>query len=255
MRQQAFELDHAGMMLRGMTYLPDGARRHPAVLLLHGFTGHRIESMFTFVHLARHLASHGIAAVTFDFRHSGESDGSFEQMLVTGELADALRVTDWLQRQPFADRSRLGLLGMSLGGLVAGCVVGRTDAFAALVQMCPTTVANLDMNVCKRNKGCPVDEPVVIGPYTLHRDFQADLQTLDPLADVVKHPRPSLVVHGTGDTVVPFAVGEEYAQAMQRAKVPVRLHPVPGADHGFNKAEYRAELTTAVCDFFVQTLS
>ena len=39
--------------------------------------------------VARELTKRGLAAVTFDFLNSGESDGSFDQALVTQEVADA----------------------------------------------------------------------------------------------------------------------------------------------------------------------
>src|SRR5690606_27088048 len=181
----------------------------PTVLMLHGFTGQRIESGFLFVQLARALVKQGIAAVTFDFLHSGESDGSFDQMLVTGELADAMRITDWVRGQPFVDRSRLGLLGFSLGGLLACCVTGRTDAYRALVLLAPTTVANMSRHAGERGGG----ERVAIGPHQLHPQFFDDMRTLDPVGDCLRHPRPTLLVQGTADKAVPPNVSMTFVDA------------------------------------------
>lgn len=247
--QHPFELEHDGQTLRGMVYRPTGAGRRPTVLLLHGFTGQRMESGFAFVKLGRTLAQRGVAAVTFDFLHSGESDGSFDQMLVTGEVADAVRVTRWAQGQPFVDRSRLGVLGFSLGGLVACCTTARTGAFAALALMAPTTVENL----C-RFAGGDSDEPVTIGPHTLHPRFFDDVRTLDPVADAARHPRPTLLVQGSGDTAVPPEVSAAYAERMKTANVPLKELHIQGADHGFSKPHWRKKLITSVSDFFAQTL-
>ena len=198
MMQQAIEVEHRGQMIRGMSYRPEGKARVPAVLFLHGFTGQRIETSFVFVQLARALAQRGIAAVTFDFINSGESDGSFDKMLVTQELADALRMTQWLTGQPFVDRSRMGLLGFSLGGLVAASAMARTDVYSALALMAPTTVENL----CRHANRERIEGKVVVGPYLLHEDFFDDARTLNPVADIIVNPRPTLLVQGTGDSGV-----------------------------------------------------
>src|SRR5262245_58462149 len=197
MQQHAIEVDHRGETLRGTIYQPDTQKRVPAVLLLHGFTGQRIETSFAFVQLGRALAARGVAAVTFDFLNSGESDGSFDRMLATGELADAMRMTEWLQGQPFADRSRLGLLGFSLGGLIAACVCGKSSVYRSLALLAPTTPQNLVNNVCKRpGNNCPAGEPLAVGPYVLHKDFARDVLSLDPVAAVVRNPRSALLVQG-----------------------------------------------------------
>ncbi len=64
-------------------------------------------------------------------------------MLVTGELDDCLAMTKWLQARLFADRTRLALLGFSLGGLLAACTSARTNVYRSLVLLAPTTVLNL----------------------------------------------------------------------------------------------------------------
>lgn len=244
MRQHAIEVEHHGMTLRGMVYRPARDIRHPAVLLLHGFTGQRIENGFLFVRLARALAKAGVAAVTFDFLHSGESDGSFEEMLVTGELADALRMTDWLRGQPFADRARLGLLGFSLGGLLASCVSARTDAYKSLILLAPTTEANLSRHAQRegRSEACSV----IMGPHCLHPRFFDDLKTLDSLADCVRNPRPTLLIQGTDDKAVPPAVSGQFVDAMRRAQVPVETKLIEGADHAFTSPAWRQQLIETV---------
>jgi dipeptidyl aminopeptidase/acylaminoacyl peptidase len=255
MQQHAIEVDHKGQTIRGTVYRLATVKRVPAVLLLHGFTGQRSESGFAFVQIGRALASRGVAAVTFDFLNSGESDGSFDQMLTSGELADALRMTEWLQGQPFADRSRLGLLGFSLGGLLAACTCGRVGVYKALVLMAPTTPQNLVGNVCKRTgNNCPAGEPLVVGPYTMHPKFIEDVLRLDPVADVVRHPRPTLLVQGTGDGAVPPTVSQVFVDAMQKAGVPVRHTLVEGADHVFSSPVWRKQLVEAITGFFVETL-
>jgi len=252
--QQPVELERDGQTLRGMTYRPDtagGSRRVPCVVLLHGFTGSRAEAGFLFVKLARALNARGIGAVCFDFMHSGESDGSFDQMLVSGEIADAMRITEWLGGVSWVDRSRLGLLGFSLGGLVAACTVARTRLYRSLVLLAPTTSENLARHADATQAG---HAPVVVGPHTLHPRFSEDLATIQPEADVVLHPRPTLLVQGDADTAVPPEVSDAFVAAMRRADVPLTTHPIAGANHTFNTPGHQREVIATVGDFLRQTL-
>jgi uncharacterized protein len=261
MPQHAFEIGQAGAMIRGTAYRPEGAGRFPAVLMLHGFTGQRIESGFMFVQIARALNQRGVAAVTFDFLNSGESDGSFDQMLATGELDDAMRMTRWLTSQPFVDRSRLGILGFSLGGLLAACVCGRTDLYRAMVMLAPTTVTNMCRHAGRQSEyhdgtcQAPPGVTVTIGPHALNGDFFSDIQTLDPLADVVAHPRPTLVVQGTGDTAVPPSASGQFVEAMRQIGVPVDHELIDDADHSFNRPEWRQRMVERVAAWTAQHLS
>jgi len=251
MFQTAISVSTPRGTIRGMAYRPgeaggSAAARVPTALLLHGFTGHRIETGFAYVQLARALAAAGVAAVTFDFLHSGESDGDFGQMLVSGEVEDAVAMSRWLVGQPFVDRGRLALVGFSLGGLVAACTMGRTDAFSQLVLIAPTTVENL-CRVASKGGGCNEAEgPIVVGPHTLHRDFVSDLRRLTPLEDVAASPVPTLLVQGQADTAVPPAVSAAYGEAVRAAGAALTERSIPAADHGFGTPATRAALLSAV---------
>lgn len=254
MPQKSFEIEsltHPGQMIRGSIYLPQGQGRFPTLLMLHGFTGQRSESGFLFTQLARKLNSQGIACVTFDFRNSGESDGSFDQMLVTGELDDALRVTQWLSGQLFVNRSRMGLLGFSLGGLLAACTVARTNTYKTLALLAPTTERNLARIAKSR-----VDERgrLIVGAYEMHPQFIDDLMTLDCVEDVVKNPRPTLLVQGDADQAVPPPISQQFVDAMCHAGQQVEHILMPGAEHVFGTPAHRAKLFEHVSDFLSRTL-
>jgi len=251
MKQQAFELDHNGMTIRGMSYRPASSGRFPTVVFLHGFTGQRIESGFMFVQLARTLAQQGLAVITFDFLNSGESDGSFEHMLATGELADALKITTWTQSQIFVDRSRMALLGFSLGGLLACCVNARSDAYKALILLAPTTVQNMHRFSRKRM----IDGNTVLGPLKMHGEFFDDLATLDPTTDLTRNPRPTLIVQGTGDKTVSPQISKHYIDAMQRINGPLTVEVIDDADHTFNDPQWRDQLARIVGSWTMEQLS
>jgi len=248
-RQRPVETERNGLTLRGTAYLPEAPGRHPAVLLLHGLSGHRIETGFLFVRLGRALAARGIAAVAFDFLHSGESDGAFERMSVPGEIADAEAMTRWLAAQPFTDRSRLGLLGFSLGGLVAACLNARTDAYGAHVLVAPTTVENLARHA--RRWRDPHGR-IRIGAHHLNRRFIETLEGLDPAGDLARPPRPTLIIQGSGDETVPPATSRHFARALERAGAPARTLEIAGAGHTFADPEHQDQLARAATDFLAE---
>jgi len=119
--------------LRGMIHLPSGKGPFPAVALFHGFGGQRMEPHFIFVKLARLLAKNEIIAARFDFRGSGESDGEFEKMTILTEVEDGMKIMDFLSKHPLVDRTRLGVVGLSLGGCIARLVATERDNIRCLV--------------------------------------------------------------------------------------------------------------------------
>ena len=127
-----------GQQIVGMLHLPAGRKRVPAVLLLHGFTGTKVEAHRMFVKLSRTLAQKGIASLRFDFRGSGDSAGNFEDLTLRSELADSLEAIKFLARHKRINSRRLGLVGLSFGGAVASYVVGRERTrFQGLVLWAP----------------------------------------------------------------------------------------------------------------------
>jgi len=249
MIQSAFEITTPPGTLRGTVYRPDESRR-PAVLFAHSFTGNRIENGFMFVKLARELASLGIASITFDFLGSGESDGSFNDMTVTGEIRDALAVHRWAHAQPWLDRSRLGGLGFSLGGLVISCVHAQVK-FKALTLLAPTTANNLE-RYARQNH--PSQTLIDVGPHTLSTKLFEDLKKTNSLRDVTTPAVPTLVIQGTADKVVAPSVSQQYVDAVRNAGASVDHRIIEQANHPFSSPNARRQLYAEVRDFFAKQL-
>lgn len=252
MIEQPFELQNHGMTIRGMSYLPDAAgddaaRRWPTLLLLHGLGGDRIETANLFVDMGAFLTARDYAVVTFNFRHTPDSDGQLCDVVPTDELSDALVMTDWSRAQPFVDVDRLALLGISLGGLVAACTVARTDAFKCLVLLNPTDVWNM-----RRIAGLykdPPGPPFNYGIHTLSERFCDDVATLDPLGDVMKFKGPMLLVQGAKDIVVQLPVSDRYAYSRRRVGLPLDQHVMDIGDHAFGGQAQHARLYPLVGDW------
>ena len=81
-----------GKKVVGTLSLPDSDTKAPVVLLIHGFTGNRHESVSKsapkgkFALLASKLSEVGIASLRIDMRGSGQSAGSLENITAFTEL-------------------------------------------------------------------------------------------------------------------------------------------------------------------------
>ena len=273
LNEHSVSFEVQGQRLWGMLHLPAASAPAPAVLMLHGFTGQRMEPHRLFVLFARLLAEHGIATMRFDFRGSGESEGGFDEMTPSGEVEDVIAAHAYLRSRPEVDAGRLGLLGLSMGGMVAALAVAQLE-FQALALWAPahpkvwlgpipegTPAAhvwaayqgeaakpeNAGLNYDAANDRMDFSgNPVGLG-------FFEDLLRLEPFETVTRHAGPALVVHGTADPTVRFAVGETYAKALE-SRGPTRFHPVPDGLHTFETLAAQREAHAVTLEFFAEHL-
>lgn len=235
-------------VLRGMAHLPQGKGPYPAVALLHGFTGDRREDHWIFVKLARALAATGIASVRFDFYGSGESDGSFEEMTVASELADAEVIWSYLRGQSWADASRMGVLGLSLGGAIAAQLAAHhAKELARLVLWAPA--GNFGELILQGFESAPPSNSA--GPYEndgleIGRALLEEAAQLELFEGVEAYRGPVLLVHGDEDQSVPLDVSRVYQARYGEQAV---LHVVPGGSHTFTALAAQQEAIAATLDF------
>lgn len=88
-------------------------RKLPLIILCHGFCGVRGLLLPAY---ADAFVRAGFAAVTFDYRGFGDSEGERGRLLPAQQAEDILTVTEWARMQPGIHRKRIGLWGTSLGG-------------------------------------------------------------------------------------------------------------------------------------------
>jgi pimeloyl-ACP methyl ester carboxylesterase len=255
------ELARPSGRMRGMLHLPQPPAFRPpwpAVALYHGFTGSRMEARFLFVSFSRLLARHGIASARFDFLGSGESDGEFADMTVSGQIEDARAVLDHLARVRGVDRRRLFLLGLSAGGTVAGCLAGERGVggepgkpgVRGLVLWAPA--GEISERIRERAGALPGREapggreaprgeadPLDYGGLRVGARYVSDAMQLQVLRRSAAYTGPVLVLFGTADPVVPPEVARRYGELYgPRA----RLVPLEGAGHVFESAVWREQL-------------
>jgi pimeloyl-ACP methyl ester carboxylesterase len=233
--------------LIGFLHMPDGPGPHPAVVYCHGFTGQCLEPGFIFVKLARRMADAGIASFRFDFRGSGNSDGEFRDMTISGEISDAITAIDVVKELPGIDANRIGLLGFSMGGAVASETTAKCPGIKTLCLWSPVSqTVRQNWNRAEQMVGDTLD----LGPLVLGRGFVDDLPNHDPVAATIRWGGPLKVIHGSADITVTEESARAYLNRPQRSEFVL----VEGAEHGWFTEPIQDRLFTETTSWFRETL-
>ena len=178
------------------------------VVVLHGASSAK-ESHFDFARLCR---DSGLAALCFDARGHGHSEGDFGP----GAIDDVLAMCELLRGHVPA----VALRGSSMGGFCAIHAAARDRSLAAVVAICPAP-----------------EERLLRGLRSGYLEFGCDrpaterwLETLDIYSAVgALGPETALLLlHARGDERIPYTVSEQLHAA---AHEPKRLVLFPGGHH------------------------
>lgn len=190
-----------GTALHGW-FLPGGAPNR-TLIYYHGNAG----NMGDRLPKLRKLHGIGMNIFIFDYRGYGGSEGSPE---LHGVVRDSLAAYRTVLTRDDIDPNHIILYGESLGGAMA-IQVGVNEKFAGLILE-STFTSLLEM---KRKAY----------PFFPDRLVPNEYRSIDLIRKVHE---PLLIMHGTADRTIPFAMGEELYNA---APHPKRFVSFDGADH------------------------
>jgi len=254
--EQYVELKNKNGILRGMIHIPEGPKdkKYPGIVMYHGFTGNRMEPGFMFVRFSRLLMQHGIASVRFDFWGSGESGGTFDKMTLSGELEDAADILKFFRSREEIDTDRVFLLGLSMGGTVAGYTAGMHDSdVKGLVLWAPA--GEMKNRLTEREEAIAKEafkgDPLDMGGLVVGLQFIEDVKSLNILNATAKYRGDVLIVHGTEDKSVPPTVSKHYNEIFGKR---ASLIFIEGANHTFQGAEWISRLFSASLDFIKERI-
>jgi dipeptidyl aminopeptidase/acylaminoacyl peptidase len=248
----------AGEQVVGMLHLPRKSKgKHPAVVCFHGFTGNKQESHRLFVKVARMLAAAGQVCLRIDFRGSGDSEGDFSQMTPSGELLDAVNALKFLRGRPEVNPKRIGVLGMSMGGMITSLLLEKDKGIKTAVLWSPVgnprRLVEVRMNEQTRHQ---LDTMGIIdnGGWAVGKEFIGEMMALNPLKAVVKAKGPILIIHGDRDEAVPMSETYAYIDALKAAKKTVDYRIVAGADHVYSSLAWEAQVLGLTLAWFSSKL-
>ena len=174
----------------------DGPMNGAALVLLHGGGGIR-RDFGNYDGNARRLAAQGYMVVMPDY--FGDADGGRaigDRDRTTAAVRDAVAWTAGLRG---VDPARIGAMGYSRGGYLAGEIAVQHEGIRAVVGVC--SAGNVDARRMTRRP-------------------------------------PVLLIYAADDPVVPAVRTRRWANELERADVPVETHVFDVRRHGFFEAEW-----------------
>jgi pimeloyl-ACP methyl ester carboxylesterase len=180
------------------------------VVILHG-AGSRKESHHDY---ARAAVAQGLAAIAFDQRGHGDSEGRLDGRAVE----DVATIAATLREAIGDGRAPVALRGSSMGGYLAIIAAQPTRA-AAVVAICPASASGLRRGLAAGDFAFDADGRAL--------DAFLEAHELEPA--VSELTAPLLLLHAEGDERVPVEHSRELARAMSSPGS--RLIVIPGGHH------------------------
>jgi cephalosporin-C deacetylase-like acetyl esterase len=221
-------------------YLPETSERVPVVLYLCGHNPSPAGAKFGYQHHGIWLARHGFAALLVDTIEFAEVPGIHHGIynlemwywLSLGytpagvEVWNGMRAIDYLATRPEADLNRLGVTGISGGGIVSWYLPAVDDRVRVVASVCGSWTAEtqLALNAVQENCDCV---------YFPNR-FRLDLPAIGALIA----PRPFKILGAKRDEMFPTAgyrdahrrVGRIYSLYRKDERVALYEHDAPHQD-------------------------
>ena len=254
-----------GLKLSGVLHLPDERRpgeRLPAFLVLHGFGGNKDGGVAMVA--AKLFAQWGYAALRFDMRGCGMSEGERGRVICLEQVEDTRNALAFLAARPEADPNRIAVYGQSFGAAVAVYAAGVEPKLAACIatgawgdgekkfrkqhespEAWRKFTAMLEdgrrerqrsgksimvprydiVPIPPRLRGSLPEGAIMKFPFEVVESMLA-FRGNDVVGKIA--PRPLLLLHSANDSVTPT---EQSIDLFRHAGQPTDLHLVAGVDH------------------------
>jgi dipeptidyl aminopeptidase/acylaminoacyl peptidase len=200
--------------LDGFLNLPGGTDKVPVVIAAHGWLGDAQSKRNDL--LAEWLNEEGIGLLAFSFSGHGASAGDinlFNPLRGAGQVAAAVK---FLADVPRADLSRLGIVGVSIGGSVALLAMAQSQAFRCGVLISPRT----DFHQAHDEMYFDAERKIA------NKSMLQAGREINFYRQAAKVQVPVLVIHGTKDPDIPY---DQSARLTEFENF--TLLPIPQGDH------------------------
>jgi len=215
--------------VEGLLYLPPQAasRKVPLIVDVHGGPTGAFED--SYYPLIEFLVGQGWAVFRTNPRGSTGYGAAFaaanKNDLGGADYRDIMTGVDTVIARFPIDQTKLGLMGYSYGGEMAGFVEGKTDRFKAIVSGAPVIDQNSEYGT---ESSSWYDRWFYGKPW----EHEADAWRQSPLAGASHAKTPFLLLQGESDTTDPLGQSQEMYRALRQMGVPVEMVQYPREDHG-----------------------
>ena len=233
----------APMILYAYSYIPrnlDRTRKHPLIVMIHGgvHSNHMTGGPANAANIVRELLDLGYVVVAPDYRGSTGYGKAYEAAIDYGgnENDDIFAARNWmLERYPFLDAGRVGLLGWSHGAMIALFnIFQHPEAYACAYAGSPVS----DLLERKKYLGSmPNTIKESAGEAAANDDVEYKMRS--PVTYASKLERPLLVHGNTTDTTVRIVEINALVKALQTAgrKFEHKIYEAAPGGHHFNRID------------------
>jgi len=218
-----------GLLVTGLMVQPTNGSSHPCIIFNRG--GNRefgSLKVFTAVMAMAPLAAKGYIVIASNYRGNGGSEGQEE--FGGSDVNDVLNLMPALAQIEHADTNRIGLFGISRGGMMTYLALKESDRFAGAVVW--AGAANLFTIKDKRPE---MEEGVfseLIPNYQTNADVELKKRSAVFWPEELSKNTPLLILHGTSDDRVFHEEAEELAGKLLALEHPFQFISYSGDNHG-----------------------
>lgn len=138
-----FNIADSALLCGNLTY-PFSKGKYPAVVLVSGSgLQNRDEEIFRhkpFLVLADHLTKNGIVVLRYDDRGYAKSGKGKGEFTTFSNMRDAEAAIDFLKKQEFVDKNKIGVIGHSEGGTIAFILGAKNKDVNFIVSLAGSAV-------------------------------------------------------------------------------------------------------------------
>ncbi len=241
-----------GLTIRGW-FIPASsaasANTQATIILAHGYSHNRAQMN----EYMKFLHERGFNVLSFDFRGNGESDGKYTTVGYN-EQKDVDGAVEWLKANHPKESSKIGILGISMGGATAILATAHNKKIDAIVTDSSfsklSNVVDAFFVIVAKLPAYPFS-PVTVRIAEIETKAHIDeVVPVKYVADIA--PRPILIIHSKVDKDILY--DKNALPLYETAGNPKQLWSVDGGGHVENHSFAGKEYEERVDKFFEDSL-
>ena len=233
------------MILYAYSFIPknlDRKQKAPLIVLVHGgvHSNHMTGGPANASTIVRELIEQGYAVVAPDYRGSTGYGEAYKRAIDYGgkENDDVLGARNWMiERYPFLDPGRVGIVGWSHGGMIALFnIFEHPDAYACAYAGAPVS------DLIERKKYLKsMSQTMAESAGATASNDEAEYRRRSPVTFAAKLDRPLLIHANTSDPTVRIVEVERLIAALEAAgkKFERKIYRDAEGGHHFNRIDTR----------------
>jgi dipeptidyl aminopeptidase/acylaminoacyl peptidase len=223
-----------GTEVQGFLLTPPGfnpAKKYRSVLEIHG--GPRVQYGYTFFHEMQLLAANGYV-VLYTNPRGGSGRGETWADAISGgwgdlDYKDCMAAADYLEKQRFIDKKRMGVTGGSYGGFMTNWIIGHTSRFRAAVTQ--RSVVELISFFGSSDMGWTLEREFNGTPWKNKENFEK----CSPLNYLQNVKTPILILHNERDLRCNIEQAEQMFTKLKVLGKTVEFVRFPDEFHGLSR--------------------